>query len=182
MRSLYLADDELIILRGLKKLLDWEALGLSIIGEATNGKQAEEDLRRLRPDLAILDIRMPLKTGLEILHTIKAENLPTAVIFLSGHDEFAYAQDALRHGALNYLLKPVRKEELLEALREALNRAGGEKSFIDSLLEKQDSEQTRRFLLYIKEHYAENLSLERVARLAYRTPAIAASISRSTSA
>lgn len=117
MYRLFLADDEIIILRGLRKLLDWGELGIEIVGEAMNGKEAEERILALKPDLAILDIHMPLLSGLDILRTISERKLNTRVILLTGHEEFAYAREALRLGAGNYLVKPVRKEELLQAVR-----------------------------------------------------------------
>ncbi|GHV49541.1 hypothetical protein AGMMS49579_01550 [Spirochaetia bacterium] len=122
MYSLYLADDEIIILRGLRKLLDWTNLDIKIVGEAVRGDKAEEDILRLRPDIAILDVRMPVKTGLDILHKIKEMGIETKVVFLSGHEEFNYVQDALSYGAQNYLLKPVKKEELLQAVAQALRQ------------------------------------------------------------
>jgi two-component system response regulator YesN len=122
MYSLYLADDEIIILRGLRKLLDWTSLDIKIVGEAVRGDKAEEDILRLRPDLALLDIRMPVKTGLDILHKIKEKGIDTKVVFLSGHEEFNYVQDALTFGAQNYLLKPVKEEELLQAVTSALQQ------------------------------------------------------------
>jgi two-component system response regulator YesN len=120
--KLFLADDEIIILRGLRKLLDWAALNIEIDGESDNGGEAEEWIVQHKPDLAILDIRMPVRTGLDILHTINKKGIDTKVIFLSGHEEFVYVQDALIYGAQNYLLKPVKKEKLLQAVQSALSQ------------------------------------------------------------
>jgi len=81
MYKLFIADDEVIILRGLKKILDWEALNIEIVGEALNGQDAEDFIITNEPDLAILDIRMPLRIGLDILHTVREKNLRTRVLF-----------------------------------------------------------------------------------------------------
>lgn len=115
-----LADDEPIILRGLKKLLQWESLGMLIIGEAHNGDQAEQIVLNLEPEILISDICMPGKTGIDILKTIKKNNLSTKVIFLSGYQEFSYARDAVVYGAVDYVLKPVDKKQLEDTVRKAV--------------------------------------------------------------
>ena len=120
MHSLFLADDEIIIIRGLRKILDWPSLGIEIIGEATTGDQAERQILAIKPDIAILDIHMPLRTGLQILHTIREQEITTKVIFLSGYEEFPYVQEALRYGAKAFLTKPVKKDELIEVLQDTL--------------------------------------------------------------
>jgi len=120
MYSLFIADDENIILRGLRKLIDWSAMDVQIIGEATDGLKAEEQILMLQPDFAILDICMPNHTGLDILHSIRESECSTKVIFLTGHEEFTFAKEAIRYGAKNYLLKPVKKDELQNAVLELL--------------------------------------------------------------
>ncbi len=120
MHSLFLADDEVIIVRGLRKLLDWASLGIEIIGEATNGEEAERRIASLQPDIAIIDIHMPLRTGLQILRAIHERDMKTRVIFLTGHREFDYVQEAMRYGAKAFLTKPVKKDELISVLRETL--------------------------------------------------------------
>jgi YesN/AraC family two-component response regulator len=192
--KLFLADDEMIIINGLKKLLDWTALDIEIAGEATNGRDAEEQILESRPDLAILDIRMPLRSGLDILHAIKNRQLETKVIFLSAHEEFGYARDALESGAQNYLTKPVDKEKLFQAVKAVLRRIDSDVSArdamekvqhmekennppgkeirfsVDDFLKSIDNEQIRRIIVYMNEHYGENISLDRIAKMAYMNP------------
>jgi two-component system response regulator YesN len=194
MYKLFLADDEKIIIQGLKKLLDWAALDIEISGEATNGRDAEEKILESGPDLAILDIRMPLRSGLDILHAIKSHKLETKVIFLSAHEEFGYVRDALESGAQNYLTKPVDRTKLLQAVKAVLRQidsdvsarfalekvqhmekendpAGKAARFsVDDFLKSVDNEQIRRIIVYMDEHYGENISLERIARMAYMNP------------
>ena len=115
-----LADDEPLIVRGLRKLVDWESLGMELTGEASDGNRAERLLLAQEPDIFISDICMPGKTGIELLKLITERRLRTKVIFLSGYQDFRYAQDALAFGALDYILKPIAKEQLERTLRKAI--------------------------------------------------------------
>lgn len=114
-----LADDEAVIVKGLKKLIDWEKLGIEIVGEADNGEDALALIQKEKPDLAVSDIAMPGMDGLEMLKRLNEEKLGTRVIFISGYQEFSYAKKAVTYGAVDYILKPVEKEELESAIRKA---------------------------------------------------------------
>jgi two-component system response regulator YesN len=194
MYKLFIADDENIIVKGLKKLLDWPSLNIEIAGEAVNGRDAEEAILRLKPDLAILDIRMPVRTGLDILRTIKKEKIETRVIFISAHEDFGYAREALELGALNYLTKPANKEKLLSSVEEALRQIdaraaaeeamkkvfrmekapisthGYDKKIIHDFIKCQKNSQIKDILLFMDAHYAEDITLEKIARKAYMNP------------
>ena len=95
MRRMILADDEPVIMRGIRKLVDWERLGFSIVGESGDGSSAMGGLLSLRPDIALLDISMPGMNGIEILKNIREFGLPTRVIFISGFQDFEYARNCL---------------------------------------------------------------------------------------
>ncbi len=125
MLKLVLADDEPVIVRGIKKLVDWEKLGILIVGEYENGGSAMEGILGLKPDIALLDISMPGMDGIEILKNIRRLNLSTKVIFISGFQDFEYAKSAVTYGAVDYLLKPVILEELLHAIEKAAELANG---------------------------------------------------------
>lgn len=122
MLRMILADDEPAITKGISVLFDWARLGIEVIGTYENGERALQAILAEAPDIAILDIAMPGKTGLEILQEIKANSMQTSVIFLSGFQEFSFAQSALHHGAKDYLLKPVNKESLLLAVRNCISQ------------------------------------------------------------
>ncbi len=124
-----LADDEAVILKGLQKLIDWEDLGMDIIDAASDGEMLEEIIREKQPDLVISDIMMPKQTGLEVIEHCYNDGLKTRFIFISGFQEFSYAQQAMKFGAAAYLLKPVRAEELKEAcliVKKELDEQGGQ--------------------------------------------------------
>jgi two-component system response regulator YesN len=195
MYNLFLADDEKIIINGLKKLLDWPSLHIEIVGEATNGRDAEEAILHLKPDLAILDIRMPIRTGLDVLHTIRKKQLETKVIFISAHEDFGYAREALELGALNYLTKPINKEKLISSVEEALRQidnhtttqeamkkisrmekdtliSGYEynKKITPEFINFQNNNQIKDILLFMDAHYSEEITLEKIAKRAYMNP------------
>ncbi|WP_099469535.1 response regulator transcription factor [Konateibacter massiliensis] len=122
-----IADDEPIIIRGIQKLVDWNSLGIEIVGEYKDGKKALEGIIREKPDLALLDISMPGMTGIEILKECRALGCQTQIIFISGFQDFEYAQSAVKYGAADYLLKPVIKDELLNAVEKCLVGIGEKK-------------------------------------------------------
>lgn len=79
-----LADDEPVIIKGIQKLVDFSRLGIEIVGEYEDGKAAFDGILTEKPDIALLDIYMPKKTGIEILKELKALGIETKVIFVSG--------------------------------------------------------------------------------------------------
>lgn len=120
MLRVLLVDDEPFFVQGLSVLIDWAAEGYEIAGTAANGKEALEFLKSNRADLIIADIKMPVMTGIELLETIRRENISEAYfVILSGYNDFQYVRQALRHECMDYVLKPVRQEELTEILRKA---------------------------------------------------------------
>ena len=127
MLRMILADDEPVITRGIKKLVDWAQLGVLVVGEYENGSNAMEGILTEKPDIALLDISMPGMSGIEILKSIRKMELPTKVIFISGFQDFEYAKSAITYGAVDYLLKPVIREELLQALEKAVLSLPGKK-------------------------------------------------------
>lgn len=120
MIKMILADDEPVISRGIQKLIDWNSLGVEIVGIYEDGKSAFEGILCNKPDLALLDISMPGMTGIDILKECSSMNLKTKIIFISGFQDFEYAKDALKYGAVEYLLKPVIREELVSALEKCI--------------------------------------------------------------
>ncbi|WP_127588352.1 response regulator transcription factor [Paenibacillus koleovorans] len=117
MIRLVLVDDEPIILRGMSMQLEQLDRKINIVGTAKNGLEGLEKIEIFQPDYAIIDIRMPIMDGIELVkkmnETLIAPN--TKCIILSAHSEFEYAQTALRYGAIDFLLKPL-DENMLEDL------------------------------------------------------------------
>ncbi len=122
MFKVLLVDDEAVIVRGLEALIDWRAEGYEIAAVCQNGREALDYLRENRVDLVIADVMMPEMTGLELLETVKREKISDAsFVILSGYGEFAFAQQALRYGCMDYLLKPIERDDLLAILRRTSN-------------------------------------------------------------
>lgn len=118
MHTILIADDELIIRQGIKCIIDWEALGFSIIGEASNGEDALQSILSLDPDAVMLDIRMPKYTGLEVAKLAREQGYTGKIIILSGFSEFSYAKEAMRYGVEYYLTKPIDEDELYHTIEE----------------------------------------------------------------
>ena len=117
MLKVIIVDDEKFIAQGLQALIDWNAAGYEVAAVLSDGQEALEYIKKLPVDLVITDIMMPKMTGLELLETVRRENLSNAgFVILSGYSEFSYAQKALRYGCIDYLLKPVEKQDLLSIL------------------------------------------------------------------
>lgn len=130
MLRVLLIDDEPFIVQGLALLIDWEKEGYEIAATASNGKEALDYLAENQVDIILADIKMPVMTGLELLEKLHSEQLSDAYfVILSGYNEFNYAQKAIRYGCMDYILKPIRKEELLAVLAKAasLHRATRQK-------------------------------------------------------
>nr|WP_317361133.1 response regulator [uncultured Blautia sp.] len=119
MFKIILADDEPIIIKGLRKMISWEELNAEIVAEARNGEELLEKIKEFEPDIVISDVAMPRMTGLDVIKAIRANESNTKVIFLSGYQEFEYVRTAIRYEAVEYLLKPVGKEELEQAVLKA---------------------------------------------------------------
>ena len=123
MLRVILVDDEPFIIQGLKVLLDWKSEGFEIVGTFKNGREAYDYLKEESVDLIIADIKMPTMTGLDLLKAIREENISDAYfVLLTGYQEFTYAQIALRYDCMDYILKPVEKNQLLSVLRK-INKA-----------------------------------------------------------
>ncbi len=111
-----LVDDEPFILQGLRVLVDWEKEGYEI-ATATSGQEALAYLSENTADLIIADIKMPEMSGLELLKNLREHQNDVNFVILSGFADFGFAQEALRYGCTDYILKPVEEKQLLDILR-----------------------------------------------------------------
>lgn len=141
MLKVLVVEDEYFVRKGIVKGTDWKSLGEVILYEADNGETGLEIVEEKKPDVIVTDIRMPGKSGIEMIRALREKNNDTAVIFLSAYDEFEFAREALRLGACDYILKPFGDGELEEVIRrivrENMERCGGnsekEKVFLPEL-------------------------------------------------
>ncbi|MCR5606461.1 MAG: response regulator [Treponema sp.] len=127
MYSVFIVDDEHIVLEGIRNKIDWENTAFSFAGEATDGELAFSMIQEMKPDILITDIKMPFMDGLELSRLLKKIQPWIKIIILSGHDEFDYAKKAISIGVEDYILKPFTHEELLDSLNKVAQRLDEEK-------------------------------------------------------
>ena len=114
--TVVIADDHTIVRRGLVSLLSL-AEGITVVGEAENGREALEVALRLRPDVVLMDVSMPQLNGLDATEQLKKRDPGIKVLILSAHDNDEYVRRVVRSGANGYLLKSTTHEELFAAIR-----------------------------------------------------------------
>lgn len=120
MKKVLLAEDDYSVREYMRSHIAWKQNGYRLVGEAENGIQALELIKRLQPDLVITDIQMPQMNGVELIRRIQEEGLQVKVVVLSFYDDFAYVRDAMKYGAVDYILKhQLTEESLLQVLAEA---------------------------------------------------------------
>lgn len=161
MDSVFIVDDEMWIIIGLKKLIEKSGLPFQVIGEANNGVAALEEIEEKNPDVLFTDIRMPGYNGLELMGKLNEKGLSPKVIFISGYADFEYAQSAIRLGAFDYLLKPIEQDKLNEVLERVLS---GEGERQDEPAEEINPSTIRLILNEMRQNYTENISLTDLAK------------------
>ena len=156
-----LVDDEIMIREGFKRLFDWEAHNCQVVGEAADGMEALAKIDTLDPDIAIMDINIPIMNGLKVIQLSRIKHPDTAFVIVSGYDDFSYCREALRLQITDYILKPVNFEEFgacIDNLKIALFQRQSPKH--------QDRQEERTITLitrYLQEHLAEEISLSILA-------------------
>lgn len=122
MFKVLLIDDEKPVHLAIRSLVDWCAINAEEPYSAYNGREGLECMERIRPDIVFVDMNMPMLDGREFLNVACASHPASQYIVISGYDDFQYAQAAIRHNVVDYLLKPIDHGELEAALKKALAR------------------------------------------------------------
>lgn len=181
-KTILIVDDEPRTRQGLKKTLDTWANGQYQINIASNGEEAIELMKQHKVHILITDIHMPEITGLQLLKIAKEQNIYPVIIVISAYSEFEYAQEALRLGVINYLLKPISKKALIEAVEEAVQtvekkeRAGLIEKVVDTKLvdantqNPSNREPIREAIDYINNNLKNELSQKEVADHVHLNP------------
>lgn len=163
-----IVEDEALILMELEETIPWKLLGLKVLGTAVNGIEGEALIRSTDPDIVVTDIRLPGKTGLDMLEDAAVEN----GIILSGYTDFSYMQKAIRLGVFDYLQKPVDADELIESLRKLRSTIEEDEESRLSIsatvsgaieLPTSGSHAIKNAIDFIGEHYAESIGLQDIA-------------------
>lgn len=149
-----IADDETWVCQLISGMIDWQACGFEVIGNAYDGVSLYQMIEERQPDLVISDIRMPGMDGLSVIKKAKEAGFRTKFIIISGYSNFEYAKTAIHSGVLGYLLKPVEAEELIELLsavkKEVFSGENGDAG--DTGLKKQLEKSQMQYLEYYLYH------------------------------
>lgn len=111
-----IADDEPIIREGIRDSVDWQKLGMEVVGEAEDGEEALELAEKYEIDILLVDMNMPFMDGITLMKRLRVILPECRYIIITGHDEFSYAQEGIRLGVEDYILKPVNTDHLLQVL------------------------------------------------------------------
>ena len=161
MLNVYIADDEVWITLGLKKLLEKIDVDSWVVGTANNGLTAKEEIAMFKPDVVFTDIRMPGLSGLDLLQAIPGVSPDSKVVIITGYAEFSYAQEAVQHHAYDYLLKPIKEEDLTRVMTAILNDRGEVED--DDIPMPEFDRMIDNVISDIREHYTEDISLTSLA-------------------
>ncbi|WMT40763.1 response regulator [Paenibacillus sp. D2_2] len=119
MIRLLIVDDEVIIRNGLSTVIDWQGLGFKLLNPAASAEEALDRIVEEKPHVILTDIRMAGKSGLDLAREAHLINPQIETIILTGYDDFKYAQQAIRFGVSDYLLKTSRPEEIIRTVMKA---------------------------------------------------------------
>lgn len=155
MLKVLVVEDEEMIRKGIVLTVDWASLGCVVVGEASDGLEGLEAVKRLEPNLIITDVKMPRMDGLEMFRRLRQEGCTAQVIILTAYDNFTYVQSALRLGAVDYLLKPFHDGDLEKAITQLQERQEQhqETSVLTASRRGDKSKYVMEAMKYIREHY-----------------------------
>lgn len=164
------AEDEPLILGSVVKKITSMNIGFEVIGTAEDGKTAFELIESHSPDVLVTDIRMPIMDGLELLKITSSKYPNIKIIVISGYDDFKYAQQALKYQAVDYLLKPLLTDELLETFSKIRISLDAQTNIIKyNILQLKDEysyspeEIAHLVEAYIKENYTQEINFDLIS-------------------
>lgn len=145
-----IADDEYWTREKLRRMIEWEKYAIECLEPATNGEEVLERLKTEQPDILITDINMPYVNGIELLQEIQKAYPEVITFVISGYDDFTYVRESFMAGSMNYLLKPVSKIDLIQALTKALERVSKNRNQKRELLKASSMLQDREFSRFLE--------------------------------
>ena len=165
-----LVDDEIMIREGFKRLFDWEAHGCEVIGEAADGMEALGQIDTLLPDIVIMDINIPIMSGLKVIQLSRIKHPKIAFVIVSGYDDFSYCQQALRLQITDYILKPVNYEEFGNCIDNLKISLYEQRVSSTKEPEEQEERVITGITRYLQEHLEEDVSLSVLAEEFHLNP------------
>lgn len=170
MLKVLVVEDEELIRKGIILTVDWAALDCVVVGEAANGIEALEAVKRFNPTLIITDLKMPQMDGIEFLKALREMGNNAFVIILTAYDTFSYVQSALRLGAVDYLLKPFHDGDLEKSITQIRQRMEAWQDLnpiprVSGSRKGDKSKYVMEAMSYIAEHYQEpDICVSSIAR------------------
>ena len=166
MVRLMIVDDEPLVRALIRASLDWKGMGVEIADEAGSGEEALERIGKSKPDILLLDICMSGMSGVELAEAVLRIAPNTRIVVISGHDTFQYAQQCLRLGVQDYLLKPVNEDQLEASIRAILKKISPE-----TLVGAQSRKAVQDVLACLYQRFREpGLTLQNLAEGLYLNP------------
>lgn len=159
MYKVIIVDDERIIRESISKIILWEQYGFELVGVAANGIEALTMIDRLRPDLILTDMKMPVLNGNQLVEKVKSKYPDTEMVVLSGYDDFEYVSEAMKHGVKHYILKPCGEKEIIDVLiqvGESLHKQEEKKDFI-----RKNNEKMEKVIPLVKEQFIRDFIMSR---------------------
>ncbi|MDF2988450.1 MAG: DNA-binding response regulator [Eubacterium sp.] len=157
MLNMLIADDEQIIVDGIKESIDWESFDINVAGTARNGVEALDLALKLHTDIIVTDIKMPGLNGLELVKEIRKLKPYVKIILMSAYEQFDFAQEAIELGVCSYITKPLKKQKIIEEVEKVRDLILQERS------EKEKNNQYEELYLsnlpILREHYLNSLIL-----------------------
>ncbi len=114
-----IVEDNPTTVLSLVKTIDWDVMKCEVAGTAGDGESGGVMIRQLKPDIVLTDIRMPVKSGLDMIADVREDVPDCRFVIITGYDEFQYASQAIKLGVFDYLLKPIDNEEVMRTVRRA---------------------------------------------------------------
>lgn len=178
MNKVVIVEDEEFIRKGMVLATPWSKFNCEVIGEAKNGEEGLELIKKVKPDIVITDVRMPIMDGIIMIKELK-NNVDSEYIIISGYDDFKYAQQAIKLGVKDYLLKPIDDNEFYNTLNKVIDivKQKKEKSRISNSKAKveifneftyeKDYDSREKYIIkaveYIKNNYNQEIVIKEVA-------------------
>lgn len=179
MYRLIIVEDEPEIRNGLFSCFPWKELGFSIVDMFENGKQALDYIMKQKVDVILSDVKMPVMSGIELARIICLYNFPIKIVFISGYQEFEFAQKAMRYGVRYYITKPAKYDEIIEIfslIKNELDYAKQNRTYIQkerAVENVPNLDNVDNAVDIVKKYIEENYrdaTLETAAKLVYMNP------------
>lgn len=168
MKRVMIVDDEMPVRKLLQATIDWESLGLEVVGEAASGIEAINIIDDVNPDIVFVDICMPFMNGIEFTKMATARYPDLFVIVLTGFDDFEYARQCVSLPVVEYMLKPIVRSEVEKVLKrvvDELNKRTSDEKCSEQEESALNSFEIQNIVNYLKSNYKDStINLASVAQ------------------